>query len=196
MIKNVIFDFGQVMIHFDPKYITEQYIKGEEAQLVEQAVFDTAHWYKLDSGEISDEEVISICHSRLPRRLWETAERVYFNWIYHLPEIDGMRDIVKKLKAKGIRVLLLSNISKYFADHAAQIDTLSDFEGCVFSAAVGMIKPNADIFEYICTKYALNPSETVFVDDNSANVAGAERYGIKGYLFDGDASKLSQYLSL
>ncbi len=196
MIKNVIFDFGQVMVRFEPKYMTEKYITGKDAELVERVVFDRLYWDKLDSGDISDREVIAACRERLPKHLWQTAEAVYYNWIYNIPEIKGMREIVRGLRSRGVRVLLLSNISKYFAEHAQEIDVLSEFEGCVFSAVVGLIKPHADIFEYICSKYSLEPAETLFVDDNAANIAGAQSIGINGYLFDGDAERLAKYLSL
>ncbi len=194
--KNVIFDFGQVMVRFDPKYMTEQYVTGEDAELVASVVFDRLYWDKLDSGDISDGEVISACRKRLPERLWEAVDSVYFNWIYHLPAIDGMVEIVRDLRAQGVRVFLLSNISEYFAAHADEVPVLSEFEGCVFSAVVGHVKPHRDIFEYVCGKYSLTPSETVFVDDNAANIAGAESYGIKGYLFDGSAQKLRDFLKI
>ncbi len=103
---------------------------------------------------------------------------------------------MRDLKARGIRVFLLSNISEYFAAHAHEISVLSEFEGCVFSAVVGYIKPHRDIFEYICRKYQLNPAQTVFVDDNAANIAGAREYGISGYLFDGSAEKLREFLKI
>ncbi len=196
MIKNVIFDFGQVIVHFNPKYMTEKYITGKDARLVEEVVFDRLYWDRLDKGDISDDEVVNECKKRLPEHLWDTAEKVYFNWIYHIPEINGMRDIVKKLKVHGIHVFLLSNISTYFANHKDEIDILKEFEDCVFSAVVGMAKPNRDIFEYICKKNGLNPSETLFVDDNKANIKGAQNAGICTYLFDGNAEKLSKYLSL
>ena len=61
MIKNVVFDFGQVLVHFDPKYMTEQYVKNtEDAKLVEEVVFDRMYWDKLDLGTISNEETVSI----------------------------------------------------------------------------------------------------------------------------------------
>ncbi len=194
--KNVIFDFGQVMVRFEPKYMTEQYITGPDAELVANVVFDRLYWDKLDSGDISDGELIAACRERLSEGLWDTVDRVYFNWFYHLPEIDGMRELVQDLREKGIRVLLLSNISKYFAEHADEIPVLSEFEGCVFSAVVGHIKPHRDMFEYICDKYSIEPAQTLFVDDNAANIAGAREYGIDGYLFDGSAERLREFLKI
>ena len=196
MIKNVVFDFGQVMVRFEPSYMVGRYVDDkDDAALLEEVVFDRLYWDKLDSGDISDDEVISACRERLPERLWQVAEKIYFNWIYNLPEIEGMRELVRYIKKTyGVRVLLLSNISTYFAEHADEIDVLREFEACVFSAVIGKVKPNADIFEYVCQKYGMLAEETVFVDDNPNNIKGAQYVGITGYLFDGDADKLKAYL--
>ena len=196
MIKNVVFDFGQVMVRFEPSYMVGRYVDDkDDAALLEEVVFDRLYWDKLDSGDISDDEVVSACRERLPERLWQVAERIYFDWIFNLPEIDGMRELVRYIKRQyGVRVLLLSNISTYFAEHADEIDVLREFEACVFSAVIGKVKPGADIFEYVCQKYGMLAEETVFVDDNPNNIKGAQSVGITGYLFDGDADKLKAYL--
>ena len=57
-----------------------------------------------------------------------------------------------------------------------------------------MVKPNAEIFEYILKKYSLKAEECVFIDDSEKNIVGCEAVGIKGYLFDGDADKLRKHL--
>ena len=196
MIKNVVFDFGQVMFRFEPSYMVGRYVDDkDDAALLEEVVFDRLYWDKLDSADISDDEVVSACRERLPERLWQVAERIYFDWIFNLPEIDGMRELVRYIKRQyGVRVLLLSNISTYFAEHADEIDVLREFEACVFSAVIGKVKPSADIFEYVCQKYGMLAEETVFVDDNPNNIKGAQSVGITGYLFDGDADKLKAYL--
>lgn len=196
MIKNVVFDFGQVMVRFEPSYMVGRYVDDkDDAALLEEVVFDRLYWDKLDSADISDDEVVSACRERLPERLWQVAERIYFDWIFNLPEIDGMRELVRYIKRQyGVRVLLLSNISTYFAEHADEIDVLREFEACVFSAVIGKVKPSADIFEYVCQKYGMLVEETVFVDDNPNNIKGAQSVGITGYLFDGNADKLKAYL--
>ncbi len=194
-LKNVIFDFGQVMIRFDPHYMTAQYVSDPtDAALLETVVFDRLYWDRLDSGEITDAEVLGACRERLPARLWEAAERIYGNWYYHLPETEGMRELVRELKARGMRVLLLSNISAGFAAHAKEFPLLAEFDGCVLSAEIGMVKPHAAIFEYICKTYDIKPSESLFIDDSEKNIRGSEAFGIKGYLFDGDVPKLKNYL--
>ena len=196
MIKNVVFDFGQVMVRFDPPYMVSRYVSNEnDARLLVDVVFDRLYWDKLDAGAISDEEVITLCKERLPQRLHGYAEQIYYNWIYNIPEIDGMRELVSDIKRDlGVRTFLLSNICTYFADHADEIPVLSEFEKCIFSAVCGHTKPNADIFDHLCSTCDILPEETLFIDDNKKNIRGSEDFGIEGYLFDGDVDKLRKFL--
>lgn len=195
MIKNVVFDFGQVLVHFEPKYMVERYVTdSKDSALLQEVVFDRLYWDKLDEGTITDEETVAEIKKRLPERLHMAAETIYYNWIYNIPETDGMRELVGRVKEMtGGRIFLLSNISTYFAAHKDEIPILEEFQNCVFSAVCGHVKPDRDIFEYLCTAYDLNPQETVFIDDNPKNIKGAEDFGINGYLFDGDVKALEKY---
>lgn len=197
MIRNVIFDFGQVMVRFDPIYITSRKISDpSDVSLVAEVLFDRLYWDALDAGTISDEEVIAAVQARLPERLHAATAAAYADWMLALPEIEGMRELVRDCRERlGARVFLLSNISKGFAARAAEIPVLAEFEDCVFSSVCGAVKPDAAIFRYLCEKNDLLPAESLFVDDNPANVAGAEAFGLHAYLFDGDVSKLKQFLA-
>lgn len=196
MIKNVIFDFGQVLVHFEPEYMVRQYVNDEEdVKLLSEVIFDRLYWDRLDLGTITDEETISFCRERLPKRLWEVAEKIHWNWIYNIPEIEGMKDLIKYIKERyGVGVFVLSNISHYFADHSHEIDILKYSDGSVFSARIGITKPSHQIFDYMCKKFNLNPGETLFVDDNESNIKSGVEFGLNGYIFDGNADKLKTYL--
>mgnify|MGYP002514098485 CR=1 FL=1 len=65
--------------------------------LMADVLFDRLYWDKLDAGTITDNEVVSACLERLPERLHSATEKIYYNWIYNIPEIEGMEDVVKKL---------------------------------------------------------------------------------------------------
>ena len=196
MIKNVIFDFGQVLVHFDPEYMTSVYVGDkEDISLVSSVVFDRLYWDRLDEGTISDEEVIALSLARLPDRLHEDARNVYKNWIYNIPEVDGMGELIEYIKKEyEVGVFLLSNISEGFAKHEHEIPILKAIDGCVFSAVCGLTKPDTKIFDYICNKYGLLPEETVFIDDNEANVKSAESVGIRSFLFQKNAAELKVWL--
>lgn len=196
MIKNVVFDFGQVLVKFDPSYMVGRYVSDlDDARLLEEVLFDRLYWDRLDAGTITDEDVIAACKERVPSRLWAILPEIYYNWIYNIPEIEGMAELLRHLrKSYGVRLFLLSNISLYFAAHADEIPVLRLVDKCVFSAVCGHVKPRREIFEHLCTECGIVPEQTVFVDDNAANVSGAREYGITGYLFDGDSKGLQKYL--
>ena len=195
MIKNVIFDFGQVLVRFDPLYMAGRYVSDkEDIKAVASVVFDRLYWDRLDDGTISDEETVEKAKERLPERLHDGVEKAYYNWIYNIPEIEGMREVIEAVKGKGARVFVLSNISRYFAEHEDEIPILKLAEKCIYSAVCGYTKPNADMFAYACHTCEILPEETVFIDDSEKNIRGAEAFGIKGYLFDGDAGRLKAFL--
>lgn len=198
MIKNIVFDFGKVMVSFDPQYMVGKYVSDpDDSKLLESVLFDRLYWDKLDSGEITDREVIDACKGRIPERLWDVSEQIYYNWIYNIPEIAGMSALVRYVKeVYGTRTFLLSNISVYFAEHADEIPCLALFEKCIFSAVCGKVKPSREMFEYLCHECNILPEETLFIDDSEKNIAGARACGIEGYLFDGNAEKLRKYIDV
>ena len=195
-IKNVIFDFGQVLVYFQTKYMVDTFTENEEdRKLLSQVIFDRLYWDRLDSGTISNEETVKLCKERLPERLHDLCEKIYYGWIYNIPEIEGMRELLKYLKATyNVKLYLLSNISKYFSSHKDEIPILKELDGYVFSGEIGITKPSDEIFKHLLEKFNLKAEECIFVDDRIDNIEGAIRNGLNGYVFDGSASKLKEYL--
>ena len=75
-------------------------------------------------------------------------------------------------------------------------ELLKQFDGIVLSGTIGMVKPERDIFDYTLKKFGLKGSESLFIDDSSLNIKGAESARLKGYLFDGNVEKLRKFLCL
>ncbi len=199
--KNFIFDFGQVIVHFDETYMTSVYIEdNDEVEKVRSVVFDRLYWDRLDNGTITDDEVKAGIKSRLPEHIWEAACTVYDKWYYNLPFFDGMRELISKLKENGNKVFLLSNISQGFMEGYKSVPEIAElfdsFDGLVFSGPLGIVKPSADIFNFLLKTYSLKAEESLFIDDREINIKGAEAVGINGYLFDGNVEKLADYIKL
>ena len=199
--QNYIFDFGMVLFNYDTKYMTGLYTENEEDRdFLERVVFDRFYWDRLDRGEIGDVEVIEAIRQRVPMRLAETAEKIYTNWIENLTPIPGMEDILVRIKNKGGRLYLLSNISIGFAENYRNVPSvyrvLSLFDGLVFSGPIHMAKPDPAIFRFLLEKYRLSPEETLFIDDNPKNIETAKQLGLHTFLFDGDSEKLLQYVKV
>ena len=199
--KNYIFDFGKVIIEYEPAYMTALRVSDpEDAALIVKEVFDRKHWAPMDEGLLQHEELKGLYREHLPERLYAIADEIFDNWIYNIPLIKGMPELIRDIKAAGGRVYLLSNISNYFAEnyqHNAEVKAVLDlFDGLVFSAPIKMAKPQRRIFEHIIAKYDLDPSESIFVDDNHDNIAMAKEVGLNTYTFDGDAEALRAFLGL
>ena len=196
MIKNVVFDCGQVLIHFDPKYMVERYVTDpEDSALLQKVIFDRAYWDRLDLGTITDEEVVAESCGRVPERLHKAVAEIYYNWIYNIPEIEGMRELIHDLKSIfGVKICLLSDISKYFSQHCQEIPILSEIDVLVMSADHALVKPHRETFENLFRVCDIRPEESLFVDDRQKNVEGAEACGMSGYCFDGNTEKLRTYL--
>ncbi len=199
MIKNYIFDFGNVLAEFYPEKLTAPYISDEETRrYISGIVFDRIYWNKLDLGTITDDEVKEQIKNRVPDELKEISCRVYDNWINNLTPVQGMQDLIYDIQKSGKKLFLLSNISPGFKKGYCKVkwinELLSCFEGLVFSGEINLVKPDSEIFEYLLRKHNLKREECLFIDDSEINIKGAMNVNIEGYLFDGDVKKLRDYI--
>ena len=201
MIKNYVFDLGQVLATFDPAALTAACVdEVETADLIRQTVFDRLYWDKLDAGTMTDEEARAGFCGRLPAHLHETACRVYDSWVANMAPIEGMQELVRDIKKQGGRLYLLSNTSVGFSEHYRTSPWLANlltlFDGMVISGVVKLVKPDPKVFEYLLSRFDLDPDQTVFIDDNAKNIAACQSLGIHGYLFEGNAQSLRRQLGL
>ena len=120
LIKNVVFDYGQVLIHFEPEYMTSRYITDEkDLKLATPIIFDRAYWDRLDDDTITDEEVVEGFCSRLPERLHEKAKLVYDNWMYNNPEVEGMKELISYIKEKyGVKNVFAYYVGAVIGSHS------------------------------------------------------------------------------
>lgn len=202
MIKNYIFDFGNVLAEFYPDRLTAPFVSDEEMKMrISEVVFNREYWDKLDNGTITDDKVKNEIYGCVPYDMGEIACQVYDNWINNLTPVPGMQQLIFDIKEKGNKKLfLLSNISIGFANSYSNVkwikEILDCFNGLVFSGPVGMVKPDKEIFQHLISKFNLKAEECLFIDDSEKNINGAKESGIKGYLFDGDAEKLRKHLGV
>ncbi len=201
MIKNYIFDFGNVLAEFYPDRLTAPFVKDEKMKkIISDIVFDRIYWDKLDSGSITDDEVRAEIRSRVPESLGDLACRVFDSWISTITPVENMQQLIYDIHKTEKKLYLLSNISIGFANSYSKVKWIKElfdcFDGLVLSGTVGMVKPDGDIFEHLLKKFNLKADECLFIDDNEKNIQGAKSVGIEGYLFDGDAMKLRKYLGI
>ena len=193
MIKNVIFDCGQVLIRYNETEIAAHYVDNpEEAEFLGRIAMARKYWNRFDEGTLTEADYLEQVKTELPEHLHKAVEKLVWGWIKACPMIDGMEDIVRDVRKAGKKLYLLSNFNQRLRTEPYPI--LSEFDALVISGEINKVKPDRAIYDYLLNTYALNPEECIFIDDNPANIAMAESLGITGYLFDGDAVKLRAYL--
>ena len=197
MIRNVVFDMGQVLIRWQPAVLTQRLgLSQEDDALLTRELFQNVEWVMLDRGVITMEEVTRRVCARLPERLHGTVARLTSSWweIY-LDPVPGMAELVGQLKAAGCGIYLLSNASVALRTYFPRIPGSAYFDGLMVSAEEKLVKPQPEIFRLLCDRFHLNPAECVFVDATPANVESAILTGMDGLVFYGDAQRLRRELT-
>ena len=197
MLKNIVFDMGNVMIRFDPQYfITREGITDpEDRKLIMNELFLSLEWAQMDAGVLTEETAEPSILSRFPDRLKEHVRHLLYNWSCPRDTIPGMEELVQKLKGNGYSVWLLSNASKAQHVYWPKVPVSRLFDGKLISCDIGYVKPMKEIYTIFTDTFGLLPEECVFIDDAINNVAGAVACGWQGIVFHGDAEELSRKLS-
>lgn len=196
MIKNIIFDMGQVLIKFDPEYFIDRLgIKDpKDREMLMRTVFRSLEWSRLDRGSLTDEEAVEIMRKKVPERLYE-AVRELVEWYRPVVPVEGMEALVRELKDAGYRLYLLSNACLKQKDYWPDYPASALFDGRVVSSEEGLVKPQPEIYRLLLSRYGLEPSECVFIDDSTPNAEAAYYCGMQAIVFHGDVSEIRSQLS-
>lgn len=194
MVKNIIFDIGNVLVKFDPlAYLTEQYEDFETVMTLYREVFQSKEWALLDEGLIDEDEAVRRVSDRIPRHK-ETVEKLIKTWEYFLiEEMKASSYFLRLFKEKGYKLYALSNYPKRgFLYTEIKYDFFKLFDGKVISYEVKKLKPDAGIYNSLLLKYSLKPEECIFIDDSYPNVEAARAIGMKAVHF----RQTSQFLEV
>lgn len=195
MIRNIVFDMGNVLRDFAPMRSILPYAQGEDAALIAAEMFGKEEWRMLDRGAISYEDAVARCKERLPQRLHAVLDEIVAHWHEYMPEDPQMVELAKTLKENGYRLYLLSNASVRFSVYKDSFEALKYFEGAVVSAFYQALKPEEKIYRILFETYQLKPEECFFIDDNKDNVEAGRILHMEGHVFTGDMAALKAALS-
>lgn len=186
MIKNVIFDLGNVLIDCNPtEYIKKLGYSRERFQPVLEAILHDSLWSDLDSGKYeSHEEIIEPYVAK--HKEFEKEIRDFFSdgWMNFYSVYEDALAFYNSVYDAGYNIYILTNFSKDgFANISSRFDFFKKAKGIVVSSHIKVIKPNYRIYEYLFEKYDLKPNECVFIDDSPANIQAANELGVHGIIY-------------
>ena len=189
MIRNIIFDLGNVLISFRPEeYLIKNNYPEAKRKIIHSDIFGSNEWLFLDNGDISTPEAIDSIAGKSSLRRQEIA-LIFNKRTEIMSAVDNNTKLVPGLKKVGYRLYYLSNFpADIFDEVKRSYPFFKYFDGGIISAIVRYSKPNPEIFRLLLEKYGLNPSECFFIDDHEENILVAESIGMKGFCTSGSTN--------
>ena len=184
MIKNVIFDIGNVLTDFRwAEFLADKGFSEEEIRRIAKASVLSPVWPELDRGVWSFEEVMAGFVKNDPE-MEEEFHRAYDDMTDIVTIRDYAIEWVKSLKKQGFSVYFLSNFSQKIEKECEKALVFrKEMDGGILSWKDKLIKPDPEIYKLCLTRFGLKPEESVFVDDTAVNVEAANELGIHGIVF-------------
>lgn len=178
--KNVIFDLGGVVFARDKNKCTPEF---REFWSFLRQPFLPDFWVEYDRGTVTQEEVIGILSERTGRDL-TTCRYMMRTAIDLQEERTPTVSLIHDLKAAGYKLYVLSNMSHEFIKFLRAMPVYAQFDGEVVSCEELVVKPEREIYELLLSRYGLDASESIFIDDRRDNGEAAAAMGITPFLFD------------
>ena len=194
-IENIIFDFGGVLVNWNPRHLYKDHFKDEKEMEYFLKNICTDEWnLEQDRGRSLSEGTI-LLQNKFPE-FHSTIQLFYDQWETMLKsDIPETVSLLYQLKAK-YKIYGLTNWSAETISIAYdRFSFFKEFDGIVVSGQEKMIKPDRQIYHLLLDRYNLKAENTIFIDDNIHNIGAAEEIGLYGIHFE-SPSQLETRLSL
>lgn len=182
MIKNIVFDVGNVILNFDYRKVIDQFTSlEEEKEFIMNNIIHSPEWLGfglIDTGYITKKEAIEIVKDRTNHTNDDLIENFWNNYNNYAIIDNDVLNLIKKLKEKSYSIYLLSNINEYTYNFVKKSGLFDIVDGYVLSYQEHQIKPYVSIYNTLLNRYKLNPSECIFIDDNEKNIKTANDLGM------------------
>jgi len=185
-LKNIVFDFGGVLIDWNPVYLYKEVFETEEEMNYFLEHVCRYDWNLLQDAGRSLAEGTRLLQEKYPKYAEEIA-MYYGRWDEMLGDTyDENTKLIKPLKEK-YKVYGLTNWSAETLPLAMKrYDFFQDMDGIVVSGEEKMVKPDRRLYEILLERYSLRGGESLFIDDNAANIETARELGFQVLHFTGE----------
>jgi len=187
-VEVVVFDLGNVLIPFNPRWLFRQLLRDEASidRFFAETDFDA--WNTaMDAGRRFADGIAA--HSRCFPHYRALFEAFFERWQETVGEpITESVEVLRELQKNDIRTYALTNFSaETYPLAVARFPFLADFDGAVVSGSEGVVKPDPAIYRRLVERYSIVPARAVFIDDKLENVEAARRLGFHGIHFSDPA---------
>lgn len=184
-IKNFIFDFGGVLLDWDPRYYYRTFFCDENEMEMFLSKICSPEWNAEQDRGRTFKEGVKLLQDQYPEYK-EAIQMYYDQWDKMLKgDFPESVELLKQFKQCGYGIFGLTNWSAETIDRAYErFQFFNLFDGIVVSGEEKIIKPDSSIYRILLNRYNLKADECVFIDDNEANINAAKTLGLHTILFD------------
>lgn len=199
-INTLIFDLGGVLIDWNPLYVFNHVIPDEERRNYFFEHVCPYHWNEQQDAGTPIAQATAERIALFPD--WEHEISAYYGqWVKMLGDpFHGTVEILRKaIDSPNYRVYALTNWSAEtlpIARSLERFEFLNWFEGILVSGEEFMLKPHPEIYETILTRYNIDRTKAVFIDDNIKNIAGSKAVGLEAIHFQSPESLAEEFIKL
>lgn len=184
MVKNLIFDFGRVLVDYDFESLVDTFFDDkQQLGAFKKVIVSDEFINQLDRELVPFAEFISQTQRQYPQ--WRTELQLFHDQYldFVTGEVPGMRDLLLQFKSEGYRLIGLTNWNSVVYDVIRKFDILQILDGQIISSEEHLLKPEEAIYLRLLERFGLNAEECLFTDDKPANILGAQKVGIRGIVF-------------
>lgn len=181
MIKNIIFDFGDIFINLDKEIIFREIERFGGSKELSSEIMDLNKSYEV--GAISSKKFVNDLATVYPKASREDIIKIWNGMLLDFP-YQRLEFITKLAEENTYRLFLLSNTNDLHIKHVSETmgskfaDFRNSFEKFYLSHEIHLRKPNAEIYNFVLQENGLKAEETFFIDDTKENTDAAEKLGI------------------
>ena len=183
MIKNIIFDFGDVFINLDKQIVFREMLKFGGTPNLSPELVDLNNRYEV--GQISSEQFISRLSAIYPSASPTEITNIWNGMLLDFPD-ERLHFIEDLARQKAYRLFLLSNTNALHIEHVEKLmgsDKFNRFKNAFekfyLSHEIKLRKPTSAIYQFVLEENGLKAEETFFIDDTQENTHAAEKLGIR-----------------
>lgn len=183
-ISTVVFDIGNVLIEWNPRYLYSQLFSDLDELEWFLAHVCSNDWNRQQDGGRAWEEGEAELIARFPQ-FADHIRAFRARWPEMVPgPIPGMFELVASLKAARVELFAITNFAAdTFEMTQARFPLLRQFQGIAVSGKLGMLKPEPGIYRWLIETYGIDPQRALFIDDSLANVEAARALGFHAHHF-------------
>lgn len=186
MIKNIVFDFGGVLLEYNlERTFARHGVSEEQAHAFITEVLTLKNNNQIDLGLKPVDYFMNLWRQQWPqlKEAFDVYEEHYTD--FYANEMEGMVSLMRELTSRGYRLYGLSNWESRVERVIRLVpEPFSLMQGYMISYQVHLLKPHREIFDLFCKTFAVRPGECLFIDDRADNIQGAIAAGWQGIVFE------------